>query len=177
MGIFNHPQQRSLADLYRSYFDETYRYIYSRVLHKETSEDITAELWHKIDINLDQFEDRGSGSFKAWAFTLAHNLVVDHFRGQINTLSLDEKIMAETGDKQSMTETVENEVLFMKCSGALKQLPEKQAETIRLKYFAGFRNKEIAAMLNVAERTVSTNLIKGLDALRQILEKPDSKII
>jgi len=41
------------------------------------------------------------------------------------------------------------------------------AESIRLKYFGDLRNKEIATVLGISEKTVASNLTRALDKIRQ----------
>ena len=53
---------------------------------------------------------------------------------------------------------------------ALRRLPPKQAAAIVLRHHHGYTNREIAAALEIPERTVASRLMAAKARLRQILE-------
>ncbi len=58
---------------------------------------------------------------------------------------------------------------------ALRKLPPKQAAAIVLRHHHGYTNREIAAALDVPERTVASRLIAAKARLRQILDAEPRK--
>jgi len=53
---------------------------------------------------------------------------------------------------------------------ALRQLPPKQAAAIVLRHHHGYTNREIAAALEIPERTVASRLIAAKARLRKLLD-------
>lgn len=53
---------------------------------------------------------------------------------------------------------------------ALRKLPPKQAAAIVLRHHHGYTNREIAAALEIPERTVASRLIAARARLRKILD-------
>ena len=53
---------------------------------------------------------------------------------------------------------------------ALRKLPPKQAAAIVLRHHHGYTNREIAAALEIPERTVASRLIAAKARLQKILE-------
>ena len=53
--------------------------------------------------------------------------------------------------------------------GALRTLPPKLAAAIVLRHYHGYNNREIAASLDVSERTVGTRLRQAAERLRAVL--------
>ncbi|WP_165796118.1 RNA polymerase sigma factor [Siphonobacter curvatus] len=51
----------------------------------------------------------------------------------------------------------------------LEQMPKKRKEVFDLRHVEGFSTKEIAAQLNITQKTVQNQLIKALDSIREIL--------
>ncbi|OZI05838.1 RNA polymerase subunit sigma-24 [Siphonobacter sp. BAB-5385] len=51
----------------------------------------------------------------------------------------------------------------------LEQMPEKRREVFDLRHVEGLSTKEIAAQLNITQKTVQNQLIKALDSIREIL--------
>jgi len=58
---------------------------------------------------------------------------------------------------------------------ALRKLPPKQAAAIVLRHHHGYTNREIAAALEIPERTVASRLIAAKARLRQILDSEPRK--
>ncbi len=58
---------------------------------------------------------------------------------------------------------------------ALRRLPPKQAAAIVLRHHHGYTNREIAAALEIPERTVASRLIAAKARLRQILDSVPRK--
>lgn len=58
---------------------------------------------------------------------------------------------------------------------ALRKLPPKQAAAIILRHHHGYTNREIAAALEIPERTVASRLIAAKAKLRGILEAEPRK--
>jgi RNA polymerase sigma-70 factor (ECF subfamily) len=58
---------------------------------------------------------------------------------------------------------------------ALRKLPAKQAAAIVLRHHHGYTNREIAAALEIPERTVASRLIAAKARLRQILDSEPQK--
>ena len=67
-------------ELYALYFPGIYAYINYRVSRVQDAEDLVASTFLKASERLGQFEWRGNGSFAAWFFRIAHDLVIDSYR-------------------------------------------------------------------------------------------------
>ena len=70
----------AFRELYDYYFPKVYAYIGYRVGRVQDIEDLTSETFLKAIERLDGFACRGEGSFAAWLFRIAHNLVSDLYR-------------------------------------------------------------------------------------------------
>ena len=56
--------------------------IRSRGLDADSVDDVTQETLRRMLASFEQFQRRGSGSFRAWLRSIAHSATVDWFRGQ-----------------------------------------------------------------------------------------------
>ena len=54
---------------------------------------------------------------------------------------------------------------------AVMSLPQKYREVIHLYYYEGYSEKEIADILNVSAKTISTRILRGRKKLRDYMEK------
>ena len=92
--------------------------------------------------------------------------------GHIPHVSLNEEVVAEVADVANA-----DEALIMRIHGLLEELTSVDARLVRvveMRYFAGMREKDIADVLNVTERTVRRDWEKARLLLRVRLQEPES---
>jgi RNA polymerase sigma-70 factor (ECF subfamily) len=157
----------AFKELYEHYFPKIYAYINYRVGRVQDVEDMVASAFLKATERLGHFEWRGDGSFAAWLFRIAHDLVVDFYRS--DGKAPESRSIDELPDMRSDPLLPDDAVMRKEKFAYLRQLigtlsPRRQ-EIITLKFFGGLRNKEIAHILGLDERTVASHLCRGLEDL------------
>lgn len=162
----------AFRQLYDAYLPRVYAYVGYRVGPTEDVEDVVAEVFVKMAGGLRRFVWRGPGSFSAWLFRIAHNEIAGHYRRtgprrRDEPLESSPELRDERPDANPSPELTEQTALIRRLVGAL---PPRRREVVLLKYFGGLRNREIAAILGLDERTVASHLSRGLDELRRRLE-------
>lgn len=159
--------------LYDHYLPRVYAYVGYRIGPTGDVEDVVAEVFLKVSGGLRGFTWRGPGSFAAWLFRIAHNEVARHYRqigAHAHDVSLETVSETHGGLSTAGTtlETLERTELIKKL---LDELPPRKREVILLKFFGDLRNREIAHILNLDERTVASHLSRGLDEMRRLWSK------
>src|SRR5512146_851618 len=79
----------AFGKLYESTFDRIYRYIFFRVSDDEMTEDLASRVYLKAWESLPRFKS-GNVPFIAWLYTIAHNMVIDHYRTRHQHVDLEE---------------------------------------------------------------------------------------
>lgn len=155
-------------ELYQQYFPRVYGYVAYRVGRREDTEDIVSETFMKVVEGLAHFEYRGEGSFAAWLFRIAHNMVNSFYRRRPNrqeALPLD-----ELPDVQSMGLPPDQALLqkekFARLQYLISTLAPRRQEVITLKFYGGLKNNEIATILELDERTVASHLCRAIEDLQ-----------
>jgi len=150
---------------FEEHYPKIYNYIYYRVLHKETAEDLTSDVFYRALAFAASF-DKKKASYKTWLFTIAHNIVANHYRSNKNLLTLDDfDTLAVENDIVSDYETTED---FRRLHKLLKTLPEREREVIALRFWGELTYKEIATRIGMREKSVSSmmsRLTKKLEKL------------
>jgi len=150
---------------FEEYYPKIYNYIYYRVLHKETAEDLTSDVFYRALAFASSFDKR-KASYKTWLFTIAHNIVANHYRSNKNLLTLDDfDTLAVESDIVCDYETTED---FRRLHELLKTLPEREREVIALRFWGELTYKEIATRIGMREKSVSSmmsRLTKKLEKL------------
>ncbi|MDY7039876.1 MAG: RNA polymerase sigma factor [Chloroflexota bacterium] len=169
---------QAFKQLYDHYFPRLYAYVSYRVGRAQDAEDLVAETFLKVAEEIGHFEWRHEGSFAAWLFCIAHNLISNFYRqGQRRKEPLP---LEELPELQASTLLPEEAVLQKEKFAYLRRLigtlsPRRQ-EVITLKFFGGLRNREIAEVLGLDERTVASYLCRGLEDLhRKCVDRSDRK--
>ncbi|MFQ5813458.1 MAG: RNA polymerase sigma factor [Anaerolineae bacterium] len=160
---------QAFGELYNHYFPRIYAYVSYRVGRVQDTEDLVSEVFLKAVSELTRFKYRGERSFSAWLYRIAHNAVSDLFRQRKRRqepINLDElpEMQAHTILPDDALLRKEN---FRRLRRLIKTLSPSKQEAITLKFFGGLRNKEIAAVLGISEKTVASNLCRGLEELHR----------
>ncbi len=168
---------RAFVHLYDHYFSSIHAYVCYRVHSLQDAEDIIAEIFLKALHKVRDFRWNHSHSFAAWLFRIAHNLIVDYYRqGRTAEFSLElNGGLQEDGSLNGRAlaspiprpeEALTQQETFQQMRDLVTTLSPRRQEVITLKFFGGLRNKEIADVLNLDERTVASHLSRGLQDLR-----------
>nr|KXH70641.1 MAG: hypothetical protein AM324_00920 [Candidatus Thorarchaeota archaeon SMTZ1-83] len=157
-----------LSELCVYFYPRIYRYVYYRVRTREDAEDITSEVFVRMVKSL----GTQKGSFRAWLFRIASNLVVDYYRrsARQKQMFLREK---DTELLERREDHNEEFALQDRLRRGLNQLTDEQQQVITLKFVEGYNNSEIADMLGKSAGAVKALQFRALTRLRGILENED----
>ena len=144
-----------------------YRFILLHVRNIQDTEDILQETLIRIVEHINEFTVN-KGSFKSWMYKIVRNQIVDYFR---NSKKNNNKLLEwEEFYRylQPSDNSHEEKELISQILNTIELLPPQEKEVIRLYYYAELSNKEIAKILNLRERSVSSILSKAKHKLNQL---------
>ena len=171
---------RAFVHLYDHYFPRIHAYVRYRVHGQQDAEDIIAEVFLKAIRRIRSFKWRHENSFAAWLFRIAHNRIVDYYRrrGQVEIVEMalnpgesasgngSKSAAALTSCALRPEEALTQQETFEQMRALIETLSPRRREVITLRFFGGLRNKEIAGILELDERTIASHLSRGLRDLR-----------
>lgn len=157
-----HGDRRALDSLIEAYYQTIFVYFYCHTASRETSMDLTQEVFVKMVASIENYEN--SGKFKSWLFTIATNHLRNHWKYESShqEYELDEE--SECGIWEDITSDVD-------LMDLLREIPTEQKNCLILKYYYGYTTREIAEMLKVKEPTVKARIRYGLRKLNQLLRE------
>lgn len=135
------------------------------------AEDVVQETFVGVWKHAARF-DQTRASARTWIITIAHNRAVDAIRARrANALSLDaENGIAETvPPSPDVWPEVYGRLNLAIVNQALAALPEAQRHSLKLAYFDGLTQNEIATTTGVPLGTVKSRVRLGLLRLRELL--------
>jgi RNA polymerase sigma factor (sigma-70 family) len=141
---------------YREWFPRAARLAYRLLGDREAAEDVAAETLARAYAHWPRI--RVLGHRDRWVMRVATNLAIDAARHRTPTV-----------DAPGALDSHEAATLRIALVEALKALPRRQRQAIVLCYLSGLREIDVARALGVSPGTTSTNLRRGLDALRHRL--------
>jgi RNA polymerase sigma-70 factor (ECF subfamily) len=141
----------------------------------ETAQDIVQEIFLKVYINLNAFDQ--DLKFSSWLYRIAHNETINHWRRNkkrnASDISWDDNdalksiIRDEYDTEQGVYQKITNEQLMEAIDG----LDEKYRSVLMLNYLEGKSYQEIADILNRPIGTVGTLLNRAKKILKKDLIK------
>lgn len=166
-----HPSPASgqdLTEFYRDRHPQLQSYLYWQVRSQEIAEELAQETYLRF---LKQATPQPILDLNAFLFTIAANLARDHLRSnkrqqQREFIPLDTEI---ADVKPNPEDIVANYCLESQLQQAIANLPEKTREIFLLYRVDELSYKQIAARLDISERTVEYHLRQALLLCRNFL--------
>lgn len=159
---------QAFAKLYDAYVERVSRYVYFRVSEDCDVEDLVSQVFLKAWENVERYK-LGSSPFAAWLYTIARNLVIDHYRTKKDTLPLEDVLSLPT-DIESPDEQAQTRFDLEALRDALQFLSADQQQALVLKYIAGLPNDSIARVMNKQAGTVRGLQMRGLQTLAKYMK-------
>ena len=159
--------QEAFSRLYECYFTRIYAYVYKRVGHKETVEDLVSEIFTKAFVNIDKFQYRGY-SFGAWLYQLSTNHLIDFYRKKAKMKEVELEDRHDQGfEGNEVGEQIDQKQTNELVQEALKDLPIKYQEVILLKFFSQLSNQEIARVTKQTPNNVGVIVYRSLKKFKK----------
>jgi len=163
----------TLADHFEAFYPRIYNYLRYRVSPLEDAEDLANTVFERAYKYRHQF-DETKGAFSTWLFRIARTTLANHYRSRKRRSTW----LAETEPPPDLTapdsspedHLIQQEAIIQLLQG-LAHLSERDQEIISLKFAGKLSNKEIGAVIDMKEKTVSVALLRAMRRLRQQLEK------
>lgn len=167
----NDPQ--AFGELYRRYVNRIYNYHYRYTGNRADAEDLTSQTFQRALRYLGKYRHRGT--FQAWLFKIAHNLMANHHRdrGRHPQVTMDAVASLESawGKPSESLSSREEKAHLLRVIGAL---PAERQTLIILKFVEQLSNAEIAEVLGRTEGAVKALYYRTLQYLREIMVEVES---
>lgn len=176
MDLVTQAQEGSayaFALLYDRYIDQVYGYVAHRVGHRQTAEDLTADVFLRALKRIRSFRWQGK-DFGAWLMTIARNRCHDHFRSARFRRDVSVADVEDTPPSGSAGDDVARSVLVAdarrQVHEALRELTEEQAEVLYHRFIEGRDVAETATLMGKREGAVRALQYRALKALSRHID-------
>ena len=159
-------------EAFNSLFDHFFPAILAvveRIVKGPVAEEITADVFVKLWKYHGDFESLLA--VRKWLHVVARRDALNGLRTTKLSRSLVELKPGQVEDIYSDTDFFEEAYFdaLSRIKFAVGQLPEQQQAVIRLSFFEGLKNEEIAALLGISIGTVKNHKSRGVESLRKLI--------
>lgn len=161
--------QQAFEEIFNRCQPAIFRYFHFRLQDTTEADDLTGEVFVRMVEKIKSYDDQGR-PILAWLYTIARNLLTDHFRkkGHRVQVELDESLPeTEIPNPVEISETnaQENQIRL-----ALRQLTEIQRQVIILRFLEDRSIAEVGAIMGTNEGAVKALQHRALASLKRLLE-------
>ena len=153
--------------LYKRHRGALYRFVLRAIKQKASAEELYQEVWIRVIEARVRYTPQAR--FTTWLYTIAHNLLVDHWRKKgLAVVALDtEDVAMESANPARVAEGREGLATFLR---ALEALPAAQREAFLLHEEAGLSVAEIAAATGAGEEAAKSRLRYAMAKLKAAVD-------
>lgn len=161
--------------LYDQYSDALYRFMLFKVSDRDLAWDLTQECFMKT---WQYFENKGHAvaNKKAFLYTVARNLVIDHWRQKERTSTIDIDLVTnsiEDGNDLHANTVLKDEIQSL--MELLNELPEESKEILVMRYAEELTFDEIAKATGKSNVATRVQAHRALKRLKKIAHKHHEK--
>lgn len=147
--------------LFDAYSQRVYRFVRRRVQNDADAEDLVSEVFMTVAAKIRTFDTTSWIKFTSRLFGIAYNKLLNYFRDEAPAY---QEMMYDTEEVQQQEILTDFAALFTqrhlyeKIVAFVQSLAQKQSSIFFLRFVEGYHNNEIASMLNIHEKTVSSTI-------------------
>lgn len=153
----------ALEALYRRTQTAVYGFALSVLKNAHDAEDVLHDCYVAVWNNAVQY--RSQSKPMAWLITIAKNLCLGQLRAQRKTAEMPEELPFLSADAAGIS--VEDRTVLSAC---MRQLSDGERQIVTLHAVAGFKHREIAAILQMPLATVLSKYNRAIKKLKQHLQ-------
>lgn len=154
-------QRERFGELYDTYVGKIYAYLFRRVSHRETAEDLTSTVFMKAVDKLSTFR---TGSFSAWLYTIAHHTLVDHYR--TNRPNLDITSVTAPIAPGDLEQRVDQRQQLAQVRQQIKSLPTDVQDIITMRVWDDLPFADISRIVGKSPAAVKMAFARGIQKLQ-----------
>jgi len=171
-------QHPDFKEIYQEFQPKIVHYL-RRLLGNQDAEDIAQEVFAKVSRGLESF--KGQSKLSTWIYRIATNTAIDKLRSASfkhsseNTSLIDETTVEDRNDSLGHTDPlIDQKVIRKEMSQCVREYIDRLSPDYRtvlvLSELEGFKNREIADILEISLENVKVRLHRARASLKKVLD-------
>jgi RNA polymerase sigma-70 factor (ECF subfamily) len=167
-------QAARLENQFDHYFARIFAYALYRLRDPDKADEVTAQTFTAAIASIQRF-DPSRGSFDAWLFGIARNVIRKHLRSERirRWITFDALFSEPATPMRWVEEIAANNEMLAKLLPLLSNLSERERDILSLKFGAQMTNRDIAETTGLSPSHVGVILYRTLHDLRDRLQEED----
>lgn len=136
-----------------------YEFVYYRVSHRQTAEDLTSEIFLKA------FQNWQDGQADAWIFTIARNRVIDFYRSRRDMIDIES--VFDLTVEQDIGLDIDQRAKMERIRSQMSFLTPLQRQILIMRVWDELSYEEIADILGKSEGSVKMAFSRSVKTLKE----------
>lgn len=164
----------AVSVLYDRHRERIFRYLLIRLNDHHQAEDLTGEVFIRMMNALPGYQER-SAPFEAWLYRIARNLLIDSYRKESATKTVPIEEVQNIPASDDLDSKMDDKWSFETIRQALEMIESTQRDVIELRFLVGLPAQDVALILEKTISAVKALQHRGLNNLRQTIEKMETR--
>ncbi len=173
LAVRARTEREAFGALFDRWLPRIYGYVYKRVGHRETAEDLTSKAFEKAWNAIGSF-DPARGTWSSWMYRIATNVLFDHYRAAKDVALLEEDAAEALPDKTDLVRLAEQGLDRARLVAAMAKLPERYRLALHLRFFEERTTEEMMEIMSIKRGTLAVLVHRSLRALAKHLPEEGS---
>lgn len=170
------PDAAAFAGLYEAHVDRIYAHVRARLSDHDQAEDITAQTFLRAWQSIDRYRPLPGRPFLAWLFTIANNLVIDHYRRYRREL-VGVTVEPRDDDRNDPEHQALVADLREEIRRAIARLKPEHQLVLTLRLIDGLDYQQISEITGRTPGALRVIVCRALGALRERLHRRDLRTL
>ncbi len=162
------PDAGDFAELYEAHVDRIHAHVRARLGDPDLAEDLTAQTFLRAWQSIDRYRPIPGRPFLAWLFTIANNLVIDHYRRRrrevIGVMVEPRDSGANDPEHRALTADLRDEI-----RRAITRLKPEHQLIVALRLIDGLDYHQISEITGRSPGALRVILCRSLGTMRDVL--------
>jgi RNA polymerase sigma-70 factor (ECF subfamily) len=164
IGLCRNGDTQAFAEIYDAYARPIFDFIFYKVHHRQTAEDLTSETFLRAVGHLDRL-DPAKGRISSWLYRIARNAVTDHYRTRRPLVSADDAWDLAADDRPDVDAEVS--LCLAAVREHLKRLKPEQRDVVIMRVWQQMSYAEIAGVVGKSEASCKMIFSRSMKFLRK----------
>lgn len=162
-------EEGAISRLYNRYSQTVFAFLLTRMPDRASAEDVLqqvfAELWRRGR----EYDPDRSGLF-TWVMLVARSRATDALR-RSHPEPHEPQRAADLVDRLGGSEETEELIERWRVAELLQRIPSQEADLLRMRFYEGLSQREIAERTGIALGTVKMRMIQALGRIRSLIDE------
>jgi RNA polymerase sigma-70 factor (ECF subfamily) len=159
----------AMEALYGRFGGSVFAYLVGTIGDRAAAEDVHQQVFTELWQRRADYDPGRAGLF-TWVMMVARSRAVDHLRRAVPE-PREPQVAEALADGADDTEPIDELVERWRVAGLLARIPSEEATVLRMRFYDGLTQREIAERTAIPLGTVKMRMIQALERLRTLIEE------